>query len=66
MYDIMTEVYKFEAETLRRVSRQCVELLFKYGHTFEKEDREKAISIVAMLKNGQDFNDVYKINGDNT
>lgn len=58
------EVYKFEAETLRRIVRQCGELLFKYGHTFDKSDREKTIELLAMIKNRQDFDDVYKINGE--
>lgn len=59
----MEEVYKFEAETLRRVARQCADLLFKYGHKFDKDDRDKAISLVAMIKNGQDFDrQMYDLN----
>ena len=55
----MEEIYKFEAETLRRVAKQCAELLFKYGYKFDKEDRDKAISLVAMIKNREEQDTQY-------
>lgn len=60
MSDIMTEVYKFETKTLRRTIQQCTELLLKYGHTFDKSDRDKAVSLIAMVKNREDLDKVYE------
>lgn len=44
-------MYKYEAECLRNLVKQCGELLFKYGWKFEKEDRDKSIELVALIKN---------------
>jgi hypothetical protein len=60
MSDIMTEVYKFETETLRRTVKQCTELLLKYGHTFDKSDRDKVICLIAMVKNKEDLDKTYE------
>lgn len=46
----MEQVYKFEAETLRNIVRQCGELLFKYGYKFDKEDREKSLEILVAIR----------------
>lgn len=46
----MEEVYKYEAETLRKKLYQCADLLFKYGHMFDKEDRDKAIDLVCEVE----------------
>ena len=60
MSDIMTEVYKFETETLRRTVLQCTELLLKYGHTFDKSDRDKAITLISLVKNREDLDKTYE------
>lgn len=52
----MAEVFKAEAETRRKINLECIELLYKYGHTFPKEDRDKAIDLIAKVKN-QYFSD---------
>ena len=46
----MEEVYKYEAETLRKMVYQCAELLYKYGYKFDKEDRDKAIDLVCSVE----------------
>ena len=46
----MEEVYKYEAETLRKMVYQCADLLYKYGHKFDKEDRDKAIDLVCSVE----------------
>lgn len=47
----MATVHKYEAETLRNIVKQCGELLFKYGWKFDKPDRDKALDLVALIKN---------------
>lgn len=46
----MEKVYKYEAETLRKMVYQCADLLYKYGHKFDKEDRDKAIDLVCSVE----------------
>lgn len=46
----MEEVYKYEAETLRKKLYQCTDLLFKYGYKFDKEDRDKAINLICEVE----------------
>jgi len=55
----MGEIYRYEAETLRKIVHQCADILFKYGHTFEKADRDKTIELLAIIKNRKDLDDVY-------
>lgn len=56
----MTEVNKFEIETLRNTLKDCIDLLYKYGHTFDKSDRDKAISLIAMVKNREELDKAYE------
>ena len=58
------QMYKYEAECLRNLVRQCGELLFKYGWKFEAEDKDKAIELVSLIKNREDFDKVYNITND--
>lgn len=46
----MEEVYKAEVETLRKLLGDCYDLLFRYGYTFDKEDREKTTKILCSIK----------------
>lgn len=39
-----------ELECVRRMLHECCELIYKYGHLFPKEDREKAIELLAKIK----------------
>lgn len=64
----MENVNKAEIECLRKELAltkkdlaQCIDILYKYGHTFDKADRDTAIELVAMIKNRQDFDKVYNI-----
>lgn len=56
----MEEVYKFEIETLRKTLKECIDLIYKYGFTFEKDDRNKATTLIAMVKNQEILEEIGK------
>lgn len=53
----MLEIYKAEAAALRKIAQESATLLEKYGWEFDKEDRNKAIEIICLVrKTGHDVN----------